>query len=207
MTSETTTSALTAYDSELAARLLHQRIIVLGTALDDTIGNRLCHQLLLLSAEDPKRDISLWINSPGGSVTSMLAIMDVMKLIPNDVNTLAIGIAASAGQFLLSAGTPGKRFALPHSRILLHQGSAGIGGIAVDIGLQSEDLKDLRDTMMSLTALHTGQPVERVTTDALRDRWYTAKQALDYGFVDHIVETWSDIRPESRTPIRLGDTL
>lgn len=207
MTSDTTSSALTTYDSELASRLLHQRIIVLGTALDDTIGNRLCHQLLVLSAEDPKRDISLWINSPGGSVTAMLAIMDVIKLIPNDVNTLALGIAASAGQFLLSAGTPGKRFTLPHSRVLLHQGSAGIGGTAVDIGLQADDLKNIRDTIMSLTAQHTGQPVEQVTHDALRDRWYTAQQALDYGFVDHIVESWSDIRPESRTPIRLGDQL
>lgn len=174
-------------DDELATRLLHQRIIVLGTALDEAAGNRLCAQLLLLSAEDPRRDISLWINSPGGSVPAMLAIHDVMRLIPNDVSTLAMGWAASAGQFLLSAGTPGKRYALEHSRVLLHQGSSGIGGTAADIELQAADLRHTRDTVLGLIARHTGQDVERVRQDSLRDRWFTAEQAREYGFVDRVV--------------------
>ncbi len=158
----TTAPPRTSIDDELASRLLEQRIIVLGAELDEANGNRLCTQLLLLSAEDPRRDISLWINSPGGSVPAMLAIMDVMRLIPNDVSTLAMGLACSAGQFLLSAGTPGKRYALPHARILLHQGSAGIGGTAVDIEIQAEDLRHTRDTVLGLIAEHTGQPLERI---------------------------------------------
>ena len=190
-------------DDELATRLLHQRIIVLGTALDETVGNRLCAQLLLLSAEDPRRDISLWINSPGGSVPAMLAIHDVMRLIPNDVSTLAMGWAASAGQFLLSAGTPGKRYALRHSRVLLHQGSSGIGGTAADIALQAEDLRHTRDTVLALVAEHTGQDVERVREDSLRDRWFTADQARDYGFVDRVVEDLSTLRSDA-TGRRVG---
>ena len=133
------------------------------------------HQLLLLSAEDPRADISLWINSPGGSVSAMLAIHDVMQLIPNDVSTLAMGMAASAGQFLLSAGTPGKRYALPHSRVLLHQGSAGIGGTAVDIEIQADDLRHTRDTVLGLVAGHTGQDRETVERDSRRDRWFSAR--------------------------------
>lgn len=181
-------------DDELATRLLHQRIIVLGTELDDSAGNRLCAQLLLLSAEDSRADISLWINSPGGSVPAMLAIHDVMRLIPNDVSTLAMGWAASAGQFLLSAGTPGKRYALEHSRILLHQGSAGIGGTAADIELQAEDLRHTRDTVLGLVAQHTGQSVDRVREDSLRDRWFTAQEAQEYGFVDRVVTDLSSVR-------------
>ena len=184
-------------DDELATRLLHQRIIVLGTALDEAGGNRLCAQLLLLSAEDPRRDISLWINSPGGSVPAMLAIHDVMRLIPNDVSTLAMGWAASAGQFLLSAGTPGKRYALRHARVLLHQGSSGIGGTAADIALQAEDLRHTRDTVLALVAEHTGQSVERVREDSLRDRWFTAEEARDYGFVDQVVEDLSTLRSDA----------
>ena len=149
-------------DDQLTARLLHQRIIVLGQEVDDAIANRLCAELLLLSAEDPHRDISLYINSPGGSVSAGLAIYDTMRLIPNDVSTLAMGLAASMGQFLLSAGTPGKRYALPHSRVLMHQGSAGIGGTAVDIEIQAENLEHTKNVMMRLIAEHTGQPVEKV---------------------------------------------
>lgn len=182
-------------DDDLATRLLHQRIVVLGTELDEAAGNRLCAQLLLLSAEDPRREISLWINSPGGSVPAMLAIHDVMRLIPNDVSTLAMGWAASAGQFLLSAGTPGKRYALEHSRVLLHQGSAGIGGTAVDVELQADDLRHTRDTVLGLIAAHTGQPVERVTEDSLHDRWFTAREAQEYGFVDHVLTDLADVRP------------
>jgi ATP-dependent Clp protease protease subunit len=172
---------------------------VLGTALDEAAGNRLCAQLLLLSAEDPKRDISLWINSPGGSVPAMLAIHDVMRLVPNDVSTLAMGWAASAGQFLLSAGTPGKRYALRHARVLLHQGSSGIGGTAADIELQAQDLRHTRDTVLALVAEHTGQPVERVREDSLRDRWFTAEEARAYGFVDRVVEDLDSVRGDAGT--------
>jgi ATP-dependent Clp protease protease subunit len=183
-------------DDELASRLLHQRIIVLGSELDDHVGNRLCAQLLLLSAEDPRSDINLWINSPGGSVPAMLAIHDVMRIIPNDVSTLAMGLACSAGQFLLSAGTPGKRLALEHARILMHQGSAGLGGTAVDVELQAQDLRHTRDTVLGLIAAHTGQPVERIREDSLRDRWYTAEEARAYGFVDRVVTDLDSVRPD-----------
>lgn len=183
------------YDDELLARLAHERIAVLSTALDEHTGHRLAAQLLLLSSDDPHTDVTLWISSPGGSVPAMLAIHDVMRLIPNDVRTVAVGMAASAGQFLLSAGTPGKRFALPHARVLLHQGSAGIGGTAVDVELQADDLRHTRDTVLGLIAQHTGQSVERVREDSLRDRWFTAQQALEYGFVDAVVTDLADVRP------------
>jgi ATP-dependent Clp protease protease subunit len=183
----TTTTLASGIDDDLTRRLMDQRIIVLGTALEEVNGNRLCHQLLLLSAEDPRRDISLWINSPGGSVPAMLAIRDVMRLIPNEVSTLAMGMAASAGQFLLSAGAPGKRFALPHARILLHQGSAGIGGTAVDIEIQADDLRHTRDVVLGLIAEDTGQDVATIEHDSRRDRWFTAEEARDYGFVDHVL--------------------
>ena len=192
MTSTTTAAGV---DDLLAQRLMAQRIIVLGKELEDSDGNRLCAQLLLLSAEDPRADISLWINSPGGSVSAMRAIHDVMRLIPNHVSTLAMGMAASAGQFLLPAGTPGRRYALPHARILLHQGSAGIGGTAVDIEIQAEDLRHTRDTVLGLIAGHTGQDVATVEQDSRRDRWYTSSEALDYGFVDKVIETVDDVAP------------
>lgn len=192
------------FDEQLLSRLLHQRIVVLGAEVDDPIANRICAQLLLLSAEDPRSDISLYINSPGGSVSAGLAIMDTMRLIPNDVSTLAMGLAASMGQFLLSAGTPGKRYALPHARVLLHQGSAGIGGTAVDIEIQAENLEHTRDVLLGLIAEHTGQPLDRVTQDSLRDRWFTAEEAKAYGLVDHVVTALDDIRPEGRAHIGLG---
>ena len=138
-------------DDHLTSRLLQQRIIVLGQEVDDHVANRLCAALLLLSAEDPHRDISLYINSPGGSVTAGLAIYDTMRMIPNDVSTLAMGLAASMGQFLLTAGTPGKRYVLPHAEVLLHQGSAGFGGTAIDIEIQAERLERMKDLMMRLT--------------------------------------------------------
>ena len=182
-------------DDQLTARLLHQRIIVLGQEVDDAIANRLCAELLLLSAEDPERDISLYINSPGGSVTAGLAIYDTMRLIPNEVSTLAMGLAASMGQFLLSAGTHGKRYALPHSRVLMHQGSAGIGGSAVDIEIQAENLEHTKNVMMRLIAEHTGQPIAKVERDADRDRWFTADEAREYGFVDQILTDVSAVTP------------
>jgi ATP-dependent Clp protease protease subunit len=187
-------------DDQLTSRLLQQRIIVLGKEVDDQVANRLCAALLLLSAEDPHRDISLYLNSPGGSVTAGLAIYDTMRMIPNDVSTLAMGLAASMGQFLLSAGTPGKRYVLPHARVLLHQGSAGIGGTAIDIEIQAENLEHTKRVLMGLIAEHTGQPVERVEKDALRDRWFTAEEAKEYGFVDEIltdVRTVATSRPSA----------
>lgn len=186
-------------DADLTTRLFQQRIVVLGDTLDSNLGNRLCSQLLMLAAEDPVHDIGFWINSPGGSVSAMLAIMDVIRAIPNDVSTLAVGIAASAGQFLLTAGTPGKRGALAHARILMHQGSSGIGGTAVDIELQADDLRFTRDTVLGITAASTGQPLSRIEEDSLRDRWYTAEQAIEYGFIDRIVTSMTDIYPSTVT--------
>ncbi|WP_413449900.1 ATP-dependent Clp protease proteolytic subunit [Georgenia phoenicis] len=187
-------------DDQLVSGLLTQRVVVLGDQLDQNLGNRLCGQLLLLSAEDPRKDITLWISSPGGSVPAMLAIMDVMRTIPNDVRTVAFGMAASAGQFLLSAGTRGKRSALPHAKILMHQGSAGIGGTAVDVEIQAEDLRHTRDTVLGLVAEHTGQPLERIVADSQRDRWYTAEQAVDYGFIDHVADRLDAIVPAAPVP-------
>lgn len=184
---------------QVSERLLHRRIIVLDGELDDQIGTRLVSQLFLLSAEDAHADISLWINSPGGSVAAMLAIMDTMRIIPNDVSTLALGIACSAGQFLLTAGTPGKRYALEHSRILMHQGSAGIGGTAVDIELQAQDLRHMRDTVLGLIARHTGQPIEVIREDSLHDRWFTASESRDYGLIDAVLDSLDVVRPKTRT--------
>ncbi|HZE38690.1 MAG TPA: ATP-dependent Clp protease proteolytic subunit [Stackebrandtia sp.] len=184
-----------ALDDQLAGRLLQQRIIVLGAEVDDAIANRLCAQLLLLSAEDPRGDISLYINSPGGSVSAGLAIFDTMKLIPNDVSTLAMGFAASMGQFLLSGGTRGKRYALPHAQVLMHQGSAGFGGTAADVEIYAKQLERTSILMTGLIAEHTGQPVEKVEKDSLRDRWFDAAEALEYGFIDHILERVDDVRP------------
>jgi len=168
-------------------RLLRERIIFLGQPVDDNIANQICAQLLLLSAEDGTRDINLYINSPGGSVTAGMAIYDTMKFIECDVATYALGLAASMGQFLLSAGTRGKRYALPHARILMHQPSAGIGGTASDIAIQAEQFKLTKVEMAELIAEHTGQNVDQIRTDSERDRWFTAQQALEYGFVDHLL--------------------
>lgn len=185
--------------TERARRELYeQRVLVLDGPLDDDNGTLLATSLLGLAAEDPAADIALWIHSPGGSVPSMLAIRDVMRLIPCDVSTLVLGMAASAGQFLLSSGTPGKRRALPHARVLMHQGSAGIGGTAVDIELQADDLRHTRDTVLGLIAEDTGQPIERVFEDSLHDRWYTAEQAREYGFIDQIVDRFADVAPRPR---------
>jgi len=185
-------------DEQLTARLLHQRIVVLGQEVDDAIANRLCAQLLLLSAEDPQRDISLYINSPGGSVTAGLAVYDTMRLIPNDVSTLALGLAASMGQFLLTAGAPGKRYVLPHAEVLLHQGSAGLGGTAVDIAIQAERLERMKDLMMGLTAEHSGRSKEEVERDALRDRWFTAEEACAYGLADQVLHDVGAVVPADR---------
>jgi ATP-dependent Clp protease protease subunit len=186
-------------DDQLNARLLYHRIVVLGSEVDDRVANRICAQLLLLSAEDPRSDISLYINSPGGSVSAGLAMYDTMRLIPNDVSTLAMGLAGSMAQFLLCAGTKGKRYSLPNAQVLMHQGSAGFGGTAADVEIYAEQLERTGETMIRLTAEHTGQPVETVREDSLRDRWFGAQEALDYGFIDHIVERLDDIRPAATT--------
>ena len=192
------------FTGQMRQQLLHRRVLVLDGALDDDNGTLLATQLLTLAAEDPGADAVLWIHSPGGSVPSMLAIRDVMRLVPCDVATLALGLACSAGQFLLSSGTKGKRYALPHSRILMHQGSAGIGGSAVDVELQAEDLRYTRDTVLGIIAEDTGQPVERIFEDSLRDRWYTAQEAVDYGFVDAIVDNFEQVMPTARPVMAMG---
>ncbi|MER6399574.1 ClpP family protease [Kitasatospora sp. NPDC086009] len=193
----------TRFDDHLAAQLLAQRIVLLGTEVDDVSANRVCAQLLLLSAEDPRTDICLYINSPGGSVTAGLAIYDTMRLIPNDVSTLAMGFAASMGQFLLTVGTPGKRFALPNARIMMHQPSAGIGGTAADIEIQAENLQFTKKAIERIIAEHTGQSEETITRDGDRDRWFTAEQAREYGMVDRVLESLADVRPASSRP-RMG---
>jgi ATP-dependent Clp protease protease subunit len=183
------------FDHRLRERFFSQRVLVLDGPLDDDNGTALATQLLSLASEDPRTDIALWIHSPGGSVPAMLAIRDVMRLVPCDVATLALGLACSAGQFLLSAGTRGKRFALPHARILMHQGSAGISGSAVEVEVQADDLRHTRDTVLGIIAADTGQPIERVFTDSLHDRWFTTEQAREYGFIDHIVDDLGQVVP------------
>ncbi|PFG69357.1 ATP-dependent Clp protease protease subunit [Propionibacteriaceae bacterium ES.041] len=187
-----------------AKDLLGRRILMLDSALDDEIGSQLCAQLMLLSAEDPVTDIGLWINSPGGSVPAMLAIADTMRLIPNEVITVNLGMAYSAGQFLLCCGTRGKRLILPHAKVLLHQGSAGIGGYAPDIELQADDLRQNRDTIIGIIAEQTGQTAERVFEDSLRDRMFSAQEAIDYGFVDQVVGAVDQLRPTPQTAAGFG---
>ena len=174
-------------DDSVYNRLLRERIIFLGSEVTDQVANRICAQLLLLSAEDPDRDINLWINSPGGSVYSGMAIYDTMQFIDNDVSTVAMGMAASMGQLLLCAGTAGKRYALPHARIMMHQPSGGIGGTAADIAIQAEQMLYTKRMFQERVAFHTGQPAEQIEKDSDRDRWFTADEAKEYGFVDHVV--------------------
>ena len=192
-----------AFTEQFRLTLLQRRVLVLDGVLDDDNGTVLASQLLTLADDAPNSDIALWINSPGGSVPSMLAIRDIMRLIPCDVATVAFGIACSAGQFLLSAGTKGKRFALPHSRILMHQGSAGIGGSAVEVELQAADLRLTRDTVLGLIAGDTGQPIDRVFEDSKHDHWYSATEAREYGFIDTIAEGFAQLLPNRRQPFGL----
>ena len=174
---------------DIYQRLLKERIIFLGTQVDDQAANLVCAQLLLLAAEDPERDISLYINSPGGSVTAGLAIYDTMQYVPCDVTTVCMGLAASMGQFLLCAGAPGKRYALPHARILMHQPSGQMQGQAADIAIQAEQIIYLKRMMAERIAQHTGQTVERIEADSDRDRWFTAEEAKEYGFIDQVIQT------------------
>jgi len=177
--------------------LLANRIVFLGSEVRDENANAICAQMLLLNAEDPHKDIYLYINSPGGSTDSGMAIFDTMQWISNDVATVAIGLAASMAQFLLSAGAKGKRFALPHSRIMMHQPSGGLGGTASDIKIQAEQSLHIKKTMSRLIASHTGQTVEQIEADSDRDRWFTAEEALAYGFIDHVFERASQIITDS----------
>jgi ATP-dependent Clp protease protease subunit len=177
-------------------RLLRERIVFLGSAVDDPLANQICAQLLLLSAEDPERDIFLYINSPGGSVSAGMAIYDTMQFVSNDVATVAVGLAASMGQFLLCAGAQGKRYATPHARIMMHQPSGGIGGTASDIAIQAEQMLYTKKVMQERIAFHTGQSVEQIERDADRDRWFTADEAKDYGFVDHVVARANQVPSE-----------
>ncbi len=173
-------------DDHIYQRLLKERIIFLGSEVRDDNANAICAQMLLLAAEDPHSDIWLYINSPGGSVTAGMAIFDTMNWVPNDVATVAMGMAASMGQFLLSAGTPGKRYATPHARVMMHQPSGGIGGTASDIKIQAEQMLFIKKQMAELIAEHTGQTLEQIESDSDRDRWFTAEEAKEYGFVDHV---------------------
>src|SRR3989442_1457168 len=174
--------------NDVYARLLKERIVFLGTQVDDSSANMICAQLLLLAAEDADRDIFLYINSPGGSVSAGMAIYDTMQYVGCDVATLCLGIGASMGQFLLCAGTPGKRYALPHARILMHQPSAQMEGVATDIAIHAEQIIYTKRVMAERIAFHTGQSVEQVEADSDRDRWFTAEQAKDYGMIDAVIE-------------------
>jgi ATP-dependent Clp protease protease subunit len=174
-------------EDPLYQRLLRNRIILLGQEVDDDIANRICSELLLLSAEDSRRDIHLYINSPGGSVTAGMAIYGMMQYVPNDVATVAMGFAASMGQFLLCAGAPGKRYALPYTQVVMHQPHGGVGGTATDVKIMAEQMRHTKRTLAERIAFHTGRPVEQIERDSDRDRWFTAEQAREYGFIDHVV--------------------
>ena len=191
-------------DDQVYQRLLSERIIFLGSEVRDENANAICAQMLLLAAEDAKRDIRLYINSPGGSVDAGFAIYDTMNFVECDVATVAMGLAASMGQFLLCAGTKGKRYALPHSRIMMHQPSSGMGGSASDIKIQAQQSLHIKKVLLELIAQHTGQPVEQIEADADRDRWFTAEQAKDYGLVDQVITSARDAADDGR-PARQKD--
>ncbi|MDT0528314.1 ATP-dependent Clp protease proteolytic subunit [Micromonospora sp. DSM 115977] len=175
------------FGDQVFDRLLKERIIFLGTEVTDASANQICAQMLLLAAEDPERDIVLYINSPGGSVSAGMAVYDTMRFVRNDVATVALGFAGSMGQFLLCAGTAGKRYALPHSRIMMHQPSGGMGGTAADITIQAENMLHVKRTMQELIARHSGRSLEEIQRDWDRDRWFTAEQAREYGLIDRVV--------------------
>jgi ATP-dependent Clp protease, protease subunit len=174
-------------------RLLRDRIIWLGSEVRDDNANEIAAKLLLLAAEDPKKDIYLYINSPGGSITAGMAIYDTMQFVPNDIVTVGIGMAASMGQLLLTAGTKGKRYITPNARVLLHQPHGGFGGTSSDIQTQAALILDMKKRLAEITAAQTGKSVEQVNADGDRDRWFSAEEALEYGFVDHIRDSATDV--------------
>jgi ATP-dependent Clp protease protease subunit len=182
---ETTGRGERVYD--IYSRLLKERIIFIGTGIDDQVANAVIAQMIFLEYEDPEKDIIFYINSPGGLVSAGLAIYDTMQHVKPDVSTICVGSAASMGAVLLAAGAKGKRFALPHARILMHQPLGGITGGAADIAIQAEQFALIKKEMFRLNAEFTGQPIERIEADSDRDRWFTAQEALEYGFVDHII--------------------
>ncbi|MBA2738744.1 MAG: ATP-dependent Clp protease proteolytic subunit [Nocardioidaceae bacterium] len=185
-------------DEHIYQRLLRERIVFLGSEVRDQNANAICAQMLLLNAEDPDADIFLYINSPGGSVDSGMAIYDTMQYISNDVATVGMGLAASMGQFLLCAGAAGKRYALPHARIMMHQPSGGLGGSASDIKIQAEQSLHIKRQLFELISAHTGQDVDQIEADADRDRWFTADQALEYGFIDNVVSSAGEVAAQGR---------
>jgi ATP-dependent Clp protease protease subunit len=187
-------------DDNVYQALLANRIIFLGTEVTDEKANAICSQMLLLNAEDQRKDVWLYINSPGGSVDSGLAIYDTMQWISNDVATVAMGLAASMGQFLLCTGAKGKRYAQPHSRIMMHQPSGGLGGTASDIKIQAEQSLHIKNVIQTLISEHTGQQASQIETDADRDRWFTAEQAKEYGFIDHVYRSASQISAADDAP-------
>ncbi|GAA1188000.1 ClpP family protease [Nesterenkonia xinjiangensis] len=202
------TPAAPMFGENARQEMLHRRVLVLDGVLDDDNGTLLMTQLMTLAADDPQTEIALWIHSPGGSVPAMLALRDLMGFVPCPVSTLALGVAASAGQFLLSAGTPGRRRALPHAKILMHQGSSGIGGSTADVELQAQDLRSTRDTVLGLIAEDTGRPLGQVFDDSLRDTWFSAAEAVTYGFVDGVAEDFGGIVPRARRrPVGLTSHL
>ncbi|MEV6495616.1 ATP-dependent Clp protease proteolytic subunit [Actinoplanes sp. NPDC051633] len=185
------------FDDQVFERLLRERIIFLGSEVNDEVTNRICAQLLLLASADSEKDIALYINSPGGSISAGMAVYDTMQYIKNDVATIAMGMAASMGQFLLCAGTAGKRYALPHSRVMMHQLSGGIGGTAADIAIQAESMLHIKTVMNERIAFHTGHTPEEIERDSDRDRWFTAQEAKDYGIIDHVISRAADVGAEN----------
>jgi len=183
---------MSGFGDMLDERLLRERIIWLEGEVRDENSNRIAKQLQVLAAEDPERDITLYINSPGGSITAGMVIYDTMQLIPNDVTTIAMGLAASMGQFLLCAGADGKRYATPNTRIMMHQPLGGIGGTASDIKIQAEQMLFIKKRMAELIASHSGQTLEQIEKDSDRDRWFTADEARTYGLIDHVYSTAAD---------------
>ena len=186
-------------DEQVYNRLLRERIIFLGSVVEDANANLICAQLLLLAADDPHKDIWLYINSPGGSVSAGMAIYDTMQFVKNDVATVAMGLAASMGQFLLCAGAPGKRYATPHARVMMHQPSGGLGGTASDIRIQAEQMLYTKKKMAELIAQHTGQSLDQIEADSDRDRWFTAEEAKDYGMVDQVAASAGQVTGDGGT--------
>ncbi len=184
---------------DVYARLMRERIVFLGSEVDDNLANLICAQLLLLDAEDSTRDVFLYVNSPGGSVSAGLAIYDTMQYVQADVATVCLGMAASMGQFLLCAGAPGKRFSLPHARILMHQPSGGVRGQAADIAIQAEQIIYLKRMMAERIAFHTGQTIEQIEKDSDRDRWFTAEEAKDYGIIDSVIDRSRQLTESSQS--------
>jgi ATP-dependent Clp protease protease subunit len=186
-------STPTAGGFDIYQQLLKERIVFLGTPVDDKIANAICAQMLFLAGQDPDKDIWLYINSPGGSVTAGMAIYDTMQFVTPDVGTVCLGLGASMGQFLLTAGAKGKRYALPHARIMMHQPHGGVQGQASDIAIQAENLRKMKREMAELIAEHAGQPVEKVIEDGDRDRWFTAEEAREYGLIDEVIKREREI--------------